>query len=350
MNRIHNTVWKVLGCAVLALALGACDMFDTAVQPLELVEGDIARDNPELYAAYLKNLKDYKASDHILVYTWFRNDIEKPFSRSHHFTMVPDSVDYIAPMTPETLPDWQRGEMVSVRSEKGTKFLYTIDFDAIKAAYNAMMELDEENEPTYEGFQQFLTDQLQSSFEAFDRYTAVYDGIVIGYQGKGILHMTASQLKEYKANENLFLGMINGWIANHPDKEYTFMGKPQNVLDPSLFGNAKSLILNQALDAANPNAFDFYVRMSMAEGVPNDKFGMVAYTPTSNPVDPTRKGYITDDTFVVDVMADWAATRREGFTINSIALYDINEDYYTNPSMIFYHTRYAINTVNPAIK
>ena len=81
-----------------------------------------------------------------------------------------------------------------------------------------------------------------------------------------------------------------------------------------------------------------------------DEIGMVAYTPTSNPVDPTRKGYITDDTFVVDVMADWAATRREGFTVNSIALYDINEDYYTNPAMIFYHTRYAINTVNPAIK
>ena len=347
MKRIHLPIGKLLGVGLLAVAACACD---TSVRPLDLIEADIARDNPQLYSAYLENLRAYKASDHILVYTWFNNDIEKPFSRSHHYTMIPDSVDYIAPMKPAFVPAWQKEEMASVRAEKGTKFLFTVDFDAIKAAYNALMELDEENEPTTAGFQQYLIQSLQESFSAFDRYSDYYDGIVVVYSGKGLLHMTASALKDYKANENLFLGFVKGWINNHPDKEYTFMGRPQNVMDPAFFEKAKSLIVNQGMEAANPSAFDFYIRMSMDEGVPTDRFGMVAYTPTANPVDPTRKGYITDDTFLVDVMADWASILYEGFTVNSIALYDINEDYYTNPAKIYYHTRLAIGTVNPAIK
>ena len=347
MKKIIHPILTLLGIALLLPAVPACD---TAVKPLELIEADIARDNPELYAAYLTNLRTYKASDHVLVYAWFDNSVAEPFSRSQHFTVVPDSVDYLAPMTPDKLPGWQIDEMKQVREEKGTKFLYTVDFDAIKTAYNAMMELDEENEPTAAGFQQFLIESLQASWTAFDKYASVYDGIAVRYTGKGTLHMTPSALKEYKANENLFLGLVNGWLKNHADKEYTFVGKPQNVIDPAFFTQAKAVILSQGLEAANPDAFNFYVYMSMVEGVPADRIGMLAYSPTSDPTDPARKGYITDDTFFVDVMSEWAAVRHEGFTVKAIALYDINQDYYSNPAKIYYHTRNAIDTVNPAIK
>ena len=347
MNRFIQTICMFLGLTLLLSAVTACD---TSVKPLDLVEGDIARDNPALYEAYLTNLKAYKASDHVLVYVWFDNSVEEPFSRSQHFSVVPDSVDYIAPMTPDQLPAWQVQEMKDARADKGTKFLYTVDFDAIKAAYNAMMELDEENEPTAAGFQQYLIESLQASWTAFDKYASVYDGIAVRYTGKGTLHMTPSALKEYKANENLFLGLVGSWLQNHPDKEFTFVGRPQNVIDPSLFAQAKTVILSQGLEAANPDAFNFYVYMSLVEGVPAGRLGMLAYSPTSDPTDPARKGYITDDTFFVDVMADWASVRHEGFTVQAIALYDINEDYYSNPAMIYYHTRNAIGTVNPAIK
>ena len=347
MKRIISHILTLTGFVLVLHALAGCD---TAVKPLELVEGDIARDNPELYAAYLSNLKTYKASDHILVYAWFDNSVEEPFSRSQHFTVVPDSVDYIAPMTPDRLPAWQVDEMKGVRADKGTKFLFTVDFDAIKAAYNAMMELDEDNEPTAAGFQQYLIESLQASWAAFDKYAAVYDGIAVRYTGKSTLHQTAPALKEYKANENLFLGLVNAWLQNHADKEYTFVGKPQNVMDPAFFDKAKAVILSQGLEAANPDAFNFYVYMSMVEGVPTDRVGMLAYSPTSDPTDPARKGYITDDTFFVDVMSEWASVRHEGFTVKAIALYDINEDYYSNPAKIYYHTRNAIDTVNPAIK
>ena len=347
MKRIVNAILTLVSLALLLPAVEACD---TAVKPLDLVEGDIARDNPELYSAYLANLKNYKASDHILVYVWFDNSVTEPFSRSQHFSVVPDSVDYVAPMTPDRLPDWQVAEMKAARADKGTKFLFTVDFDAIKAAYNAMMELDEENEPTAAGFQQYLIESMQAGWTAFDKYAAVYDGIAVRYTGKGTLHMTPSDVKEYKANENLFLGLVNAWIKNHPDKEYTFVGRPQNVMDPAFFDKAKTVILSQGLEAANPDAFNFYVYMSMVEGVPADRIGMLAYSPTSDPTDPARKGYITDDTFFVDVLADWASVTHDGFTVKAIALYAINEDYYSNPAKIYYHTRNAIDTVNPAIK
>ena len=53
MKRIISHILTLTGFVLVLHALAGCD---TAVKPLELVEGDIARDNPELYAAYLSNL------------------------------------------------------------------------------------------------------------------------------------------------------------------------------------------------------------------------------------------------------------------------------------------------------
>lgn len=53
---------------------------------------------------------------------------------------------------PDNLTDWELKEINQVRSEKAMKVIYTIDFESIKAAYNAKLELATEEEPVAEEF------------------------------------------------------------------------------------------------------------------------------------------------------------------------------------------------------
>ena len=96
----------------------------------------------------MENLRQYKAdSEHKKVYAWFDNSEKVPFSRAHHLTDLPDSIDVVALMHPGNLENWELNEMAEIREKKGTKIIVPIDFDAIKAIYNAKLEMaiEEEN-------------------------------------------------------------------------------------------------------------------------------------------------------------------------------------------------------------
>ena len=73
--------------AFSVLALSACsDWTDT--ESINLVEPGIDGQHPEQYAKYLKNLQEYKNSDHKVVYGWFDNSEKVPFSRGQHISDV----------------------------------------------------------------------------------------------------------------------------------------------------------------------------------------------------------------------------------------------------------------------
>ena len=78
--------------AFSVLALSACSDW-TDSESIKLKEPGIDEQSPELYAKYLKNLQEYKNSDHKIVYGWFDNSEKVPFSRGQHMSDVPDSLD-----------------------------------------------------------------------------------------------------------------------------------------------------------------------------------------------------------------------------------------------------------------
>ena len=67
------------------LALSACSDW-TDSESIKLKEPGIDEQSPELYAKYLKNLQEYKNSDHKIVYGWFDNSEKVPFSRGQHMS------------------------------------------------------------------------------------------------------------------------------------------------------------------------------------------------------------------------------------------------------------------------
>ncbi len=342
---MKNIVKALVLIYALTLSLTSCSDW-TEVEGLNITPPDIATQNPELYANYLKNLREYKNSDHKLVYAWFDNSEKVPFNRSHHMTDLPDSIDVVSLMHPAELTAWELEEMQTIRNNKGTKVIYTVDFDAIKNAFNAKMEIATPEEVLEADFEKFLADSVNTALSFSDKYN--YDGICVGYNGKGTIHMTEAELEEYTSNENLFMGLMSNWYASNNHKIISFAGKPQNLLDKSFLNDCHLILLSEGLNATNEYLFSYNLLLANVEGVPTDRFAMMASTTSLDPED-IKTGYFSSGERSLRAVAEWAAIDHSDIVLGGIGIYNISTDYY-NPSMIYPHSRYAISTVNPSIK
>ena len=138
-----------------SLTLGAC----TDVESLNISQPSAQELNPEAYAQYLNNLREYKNSEHQVVYAWFDNSVKAPASPAQHITNVPDSVDFISMMTPE-LSDFEKADIETVH-QKGTKVVYTISYDDIKTAYDEQKAIADETGASIEEFDTYLKNEIE---------------------------------------------------------------------------------------------------------------------------------------------------------------------------------------------
>ncbi|NDV65867.1 glycoside hydrolase family 18 [Bacteroides sp. 224] len=340
----RKTLKRIAWAAFSMLVLSACSDW-TDVESLDLEEPNIKDQNRELYAKYLQNLREYKNSDHKLVYVWFDNSQKVTFNRSHHLTDLPDSIDVVSIIHPDNLADWELQEINQIRSEKAMKIIYSIDFDAFKAAYNTKLELATEEEPVSKDFIGFLTDSLEYSLSLVHKYN--YDGICIGYAGKSRLHMRLNELKEYTENEVSFINIIQDWHKRNPQKLITYEGKPQNLIDPSLLDDCLSILVS-GKEATNANELTYLLSLTSVEGISTDRFGMVVCATDLN--DPNKKiGYFADGTLAMEGLTDWAIAPRGGIEVQAVGIYNVSTDYYTSP-LSYYYTRQLILSINPSVK
>lgn len=344
MKIYRNSIKGIIMAAFSVLALSACSDW-TETESIDLNQPDITDQNPELYAKYLTNLREYKKSDHKLVYVWFDNSQKVPFNRAHHITDLPDSIDVVSMIHPDNLADWELDEINQVRNEKATKVIYTINFESIKAAYNAKLELATEEEPVAEEFLDFLTDSLEYSLSLANKYN--YDGICIGYAGKARIHMRPAELKEYIENETAFINIMNDWHKRNPEKVITYEGKPQNLINPSLLDDCISILIS-GKESTNANELTYNILLANVEGIPQDRFGMTVMATDLN--DPNKKiGYFADGSLAMAGLANWASSAHSGVTVKAVGIYNVSTDYYSSIQN-YYYTRQLILSVNPSVK
>lgn len=345
-SRLKNRIISSAICLTTVLMGAACSDW-TEVESVGVNNPNIAEQNPELYAQYLENLRAYKNSDHRVVYAWFDNSVKTPFSRAHHLTELPDSIDVVALMHPSNLAEYELKEMEIIRKDKGTKIITTIDFDAIKLEYDLMVADKLAEDPTYipELFLDVLKNRVRGLFLDVDQYG--YDGISIGFKGKGTLHLTGQELEEYTNNGNLFIGMMKDWHERRKEKMIVFEGKPQNLLDKSILTDCKLIILPSE-DATNKDLFTYNVEMAKAAGVPTDRFAVSISTTSLDETD-TKTGYLTDKSRALTSAAQWSVSAHSSFTVSGLGIYNVSNDYF-NTSLVYKYTRDAITTLNPSIK
>lgn len=264
MKRNKNTGLFGVLLSMVAVALMASCSDWTEVEYINNKKADIAEQDPAKYAKYLENLRNYKESEHTLVYTWLDNSEKTPFSRSQHITDLPDSVDVVGLISPDNLAEWELKDMETVRKDKAMKVIYNVDFDAIKAAYVLKQELATEEEPLAVDFVGFLTDSLEHSLSLAGKYN--YDGICILYSGKSRIHMRPDELKEYTANERTFINIISDWHQRNPERSIAFEGCPQNLIDLTLLQDCEVVFLS-AKKATNKYQFDYILSEAKSKNV-----------------------------------------------------------------------------------
>ncbi|MGV8829033.1 MAG: glycoside hydrolase family 18 [Breznakibacter sp.] len=339
-------------CLVSLLGMISCDDW-TETESMDLSAPLVDEQNPALYQTYLQNLRSYKNSEHKYTYAWFDNSEKEPFSRAHHINVIPDSVDVIALMHPENLSTWEYAEMVGVRQNKGTRFLFTISFDGIKATYDelkkehdALVKDAQEGDviPEFPSFVTYLTNEMNASVQLVAKYN--YDGISFSYLGKGILYMTDAEKVEYKKYHNLFVGVLKDWVERNSTKLFVFEGKPQNLLDKSILTSCKHIVL-PCRDAKNGYQLDYVVQMASVEGVPADRFIIQAEMTSLDKADE-KTGYWADGSVAIHGTSIWCASSHESYTIDGMGIYNVGNDYFSLPRL-YGKTRSSIDALNPAV-
>lgn len=301
------------------------------------------------YDKYLVELREYRKTDHKIVYAWFEN-VENSISQAHNLTAIPDSVDIINMLNPDNLSPWVQSEMRSVKADKGMKIVYTVSYSELETSYNDAVSRGEIiNNGEEDPFLEYATNFLNKKLALFTKYE--YDGISALFNGKKTLHMTDAEKVQYLAREALFMGRIAEWVAANANKMFIFEGKPQNLTDKTILNKSEFIVIRTE-GVQFESSFDYEVLLCIEDGVPTDRF-VIASQPKSLDLSDTKTGFICDrnNKWVpfIPVAGEWVATMESRFTKKGLGIYKIQNDYYYK-SQSYINTRIAIKTMNPSPK
>jgi len=347
---------KYFASAMLIAVSGAvlpscCDWtepesLDIKYTPIEEVEG---------YAEYCAKIREYRATDHRLVYAWFGN-VDQSNGQGQRITSLPDSVDVIVLNVPGKVSQQTLSDMSAARNRFGMKVIYTIDFDKMMSDHTLVCEdlaskravLDPESED-YEEQLEALTPPALEDFileNLTEQLTYVqkvgFDGVMFAFDGKMTTHLSGAELTEYKAQMLLCLGAVADWHKRFPDIPLDYLGNPQYIAGTDYIDMFGVLFMRQGLTATNVDQFGYIYNLAAVDGVPAGRLGMVTTCPIPG---DGETGYFADKSLAIDGLVKWAA----GSQIFAVGVYNANYDYY-NGKFTYPHLRNLIQALNPSIK
>lgn len=300
---------------------------------------------PELYARYLENLKEYKEGPHKLSVGWFDNSASLPSGQADRLTALPDSLDAAVLMYPDKVDAWELDEMASVRSTKGTKVLYRVDYASAPGA--------SETGESADGAAEVTPDEVAAAISSWmDKILPIcaengFDGISVWYDPLELSHLEDASREYETARQSEFESALSEWIAANPDKMLILESNyPYLVSDKSIVENA-DLIAVHTEDSESIYEVEAKVRNLIMEGVPSGRFIVLADAGSSS---VPGSGYINDaDGQSVDAISETAwlvAEPEEGMTLSGLGITGIRNAYF-NADLSYAQVRRAISIMNP---
>lgn len=369
---IKNFLFPVV--AVAALSLAACSDW-TETESLDINYPSLEEQNPELYKQYLKALRDYKAVEHKVVFVSMDNTTSAPAQRNEHLTTMPDSVDFICLMNPDNLHPTLAGEFAEVR-EKGTRVIYSIDYDAIEKLWEKVLEeeADKPEEPVVPATSEALQgvgegeptpeEELELRFLEFCKQQTIdqlnlcakygYDGIQVSYTGRAPQVMPDEEKAEYAARQEAFFSNVRTWSATNSGKVLVFEGNPQNLIDKSVLNECDYIVI-PALTATSADKMSLAVLMAAEEDVPTDRFVIGVTTPSLTDLSDESgyfSGYEADGKTRVSAIkgaAQWVVSPASGYEKLGISIAHAQNDYF-NLTLVYKNIREAVYILNPTPK
>lgn len=324
-----NISASLLVAVSTAMLLGSCAKW-TKPESLDFRHSFIENENKEAYDAYLNNIREYKNSEHKLMFLTMKGISDKPFSQSQHLMAMPDSADYICLRVDGELNEIIASEVAEVREKKGTKSLLLLDYAPIHEAWGLLEDerADKGQAPgTKEELIAFFKEQTEARLAACNKYGL--DGLMVTFLG--------NTSNEYALNSHVaYMNAIKDFHKANPDKMLAFRGTVRNVVDKEFLKEFKYLTI---VTGEDPN-LSVMVGRIFGSQVAKDRVIMELSVPSAD--EPEQKGLSPI------AAANWLIGEldNEDFKILGLAVSNASDDYFRKEGA-FINIRKAISIINP---
>lgn len=307
--------------------------------------------NPELYAAYVENLNEYKAGEHKVMFIAFENPAEIPVSRVQHMTALPDSVDYVSLNNPDNLSSAVTSDMKAVR-KLGTKVVYDVNMPAILRDWDLLSR--EDATLTEEDALAYIEERTTEALAICDKWG--YDGITFTYIGRFPAGLLPDDLAVYTARQSKFIGLVSEWRTAHAQKEFSFIGTPQYLINDGTVDNTAILdecdyiILSTEL-AQSEDELTTTAMWAVDNGAPSDRFIFRQYMFDVNDGDKDLGYFNTRNAAKerqpsIPIASLWMNKPSPDFVRGGMMILNVQLDYFQRiPTWSV--TRQTIDTMNP---
>ena len=333
---MKNILKYGLMAVVAATAMTACSDW-TDPEPVNVVHDGVADTNPEAYAKYLENLRAYRTNGHKKVFAWYEN--KGSFnSQADRVSAVPDSIDVLVLMAPDQITAEAQEDIQKKRANTGMDMATTVDYDAIKAAWTALKEVETPEAPAPE-WNTYLAASLSSTFGNITG--AGLNRVIVAFPGKNLGFLNDAEKTQYLADQTMVFKAVTDWAAADAGRKYDYMGHPVNITDGAFIAGAQMLFLSETLTANSTTEYLAAVQSNVSAGISPDRLAVMAPLPgtdsAGNAVGNWGNSYTAWD------VAAWTRTAAVG----ALGLTNLRNDYY-NPNFNYPVCRGAIQTLNPA--
>ena len=261
--------------------------------------------DPELWAQYTAALREYKQSEHTLVFASFANGAPVATSEKDCLRSLPDSLDVVSLTNADNFSEYDR-EDLTVLKEKGTRAVYFVDYASRSAEFTDLTALGA------------YLDKVVARTRELD-----LDGL--SFSGIPVFGSDAEQAAQ-KAVASLFMEKFAAVAGPGKELLLLFEGDPQ-FLTPAETDNATDLKL-QVLRALSAGA------------VPCNKLLLGAMT---------EYEFTDEDKGAADAISALTIRIPEigPQPLAGLCIYSVNADYF-GAEFIYPLTRQAIQTLNPS--
>jgi hypothetical protein len=330
---MRNTL--IFNILLAGLMTASCSEWTTP-ESLEFEKNSIQQTDPELYRRYCEAVKEYKGSDHKVMYVTFEN-VRMAGNGSHKITMLPDSVDYVQ-LHDLTLAEDILKEMDSMRENLGTGFVARFSYNECLSEYEALKAA----EPELPAFEEFLREEFAEVAAKVAEYGL--DGFTFAYTCGNPYEMTSAGRNAIEQEQELVFPMVAEWLDANSDKAFFFEGHPHYILVDGVVDAADYVILPTRSERSTGDlAYNALQAVNSGNISKDIRFIFAVETPSFVEEEYLVGQFVLGEQ--IPLAADWM-TEDASFDKSGLAVWNVQRDYF-GTKKIYSNVRRAIKTMNP---
>lgn len=288
----------------------------TDVEPIGQKPSLPVEQNPELWARYTAALREYKNSDHTLVFASFANGVEAATSEKDCLRSLPDSLDIVSLTRADRFSAYDAEDM-AVLKEKGTRAVWFVDYANRSDEFQDLAALG----------------------AYLDKVIARVDELGLdGFSFSGIpVYGTSEEQAAQRAVASLFIEKFSPLAGPDKDKLLLFEGDPQFLAAADRTRIDYFVLDTKETDNASTLKMQVF-RALGATAIPREKLLLGAMTETE---------FIDEDKANSNAIEALTLRVAELGPLAGLCIYNVNADYF-GAETVYSLTRSAIQKLNPS--